>query len=76
MLTEPEVPSTTNEPPATDRQLELEMQALAELLLDIYEWRHQNKKRSASESARSCLDANPTQVNMGVKAEQINSILS
>lgn len=52
------------------------MQALAELLLDIYEWRHQNKKRSASESARSCLDANPTQVNMGVKAEQINSILS
>jgi hypothetical protein len=34
--------------PSRDRQLELEIQAFAELLLDIYEYRHQQKRRNAS----------------------------
>lgn len=34
--------------PPKDRQLEIEIQAFAELLLDIYEYRHQQKLRQTN----------------------------
>ena len=52
MFTEPAIPSTGDQSPVIDRQLELEMQAFAELLLDIYEWHYYNKKRKPSDSPR------------------------
>jgi hypothetical protein len=44
MRTTPETSAADQLP--MDHQLELEMQAFAELLLDIYEWRYRNKKRN------------------------------
>lgn len=36
---------TPDKPEEIDKQLELEMQSLAELLLDIYEWKQREKRK-------------------------------
>lgn len=50
MSTEPPIPSTGDQPFVIDQQLELEMRAFAELLLDIYEWRYYNRKHRPADS--------------------------
>jgi hypothetical protein len=39
--------STTQDDSAKDRQLELEIRAFAELVLDIYEYRYRQKQKKA-----------------------------